>query len=139
MTLSIGFIGYSSTQFNAKMAKNIIERVFDSILSNYDNTEIEIVSGLTNVGIPAIVYDTASNLDIKTVGIACNLAKDYECFPVDEKIIVGTEWGDESKTFINRIDLLVKIGGGKQSDKEAEMFKIKKGNKGFFNFELPST
>ena len=33
-------------------------------------------------------------------------------------IIVGKEWGDESETFLNKIDCIVKIGGGKQSEKE---------------------
>lgn len=51
--------------------------------------------------------------DIKQLVLLVKKAKDYECFPVDEEIIVGKEWGDESETFLDRVDILVKIGGGK--------------------------
>jgi len=126
---SIGFVGYSQQEFDEDMAEGIIESFFAdwSFLTKGD-LEIEIVSGLTNIGIPALVYKIAKEKGYKTVGVACEKAKEYECFPCDEEIIVGEEWGDESDLFLNRIDMLVKIGGGKQSkeefDKAIMMHKI---------------
>ena len=57
------------------------------------------------------------------MGIACEKAKEYDLFPVDKKIIVGKEWGDESETLLNNIDVLVRIGGGKQSLREVKQFQ----------------
>jgi len=34
--------------------------------------------------------------------------------------LVGEEWGDESDTFLSMLDVMVKVGGGKQSVAEAE-------------------
>ena len=63
----------------------------------------------------------------KTIGIAPSRAKKVKrgVFNVDKEIIVGTNFGDESQTFIDYIDVLVRIGGGKQSREEVEMFKKK--------------
>jgi len=47
--------------------------------------------------------------------------QDYELFDVDEIIWVGKSFGDESQAFIDMIDVLVKIGGGEQSEKELQM------------------
>lgn len=133
--LSIGFVGYSGQKFDEDMANRIIKEFFDdwSHIMNKD-VDIEIVSGLTNIGIPKLVYEAAKERGYKTVGIACEKAKDYECFPCDEEIIIGKEWGDESDNFLNRITMLVKIGGGKQS--EAELTKALKMHKIVIEFPL---
>jgi hypothetical protein len=45
-------------------------------------------------------------------------------YPVDvPPIIVGDNWGDESKTFLDSIDMLVRVGGGKQSLEECNEAK----------------
>jgi len=118
--MKIGIIGYSAQKFDEDKAREIINMLYDS---NKNIPNITIVSGLTNIGIPKIAYEEAVKRDWKTVGIACEKANDYEIFPVDKKIIVGDDWGDESDTFLNSIDVLVKIGGGEQSKKEFEHAK----------------
>ena len=118
----IGVVGYSDDKkFNHNIGYALTLLALE--IASKDKDDIMIVSGLTNVGIPAIAYDIAKKNKWKTKGIACKLAEDYECFPVDEKEIIGDNWGDESETFLNSIDMLVRIGGGEQSEKETEMAK----------------
>ena len=120
--MRVGVVGYSTQKFDVKKAIEIIREVFDDIARKYGNN-ITIVSGLTAMGIPLLAYKEAKRRGWKTVGVTCEKANEYEQFPVDEKIIVGEEWGDESETFLSMIDVLVRIGGGKQSHKETQMAK----------------
>lgn len=123
--LRIGVVGYSDKKFDKDDAKLLLaEAIIDMIVDT--NTvkrvdEIQIVSGLTNLGIPAIAYEMAKKFKWKTVGVACKKAKEYEVYPVDKEIIVGDNWGDESRTFLENIDVLIRIGGGKQSLREVQM------------------
>lgn len=129
--MKIGIIGYSAQKFDEVEAKRLIELGLSSLgVQDYDI----IVSGLTNLGIPKLAYEIATERELKTVGIACKLAKEYDCFPVDEEIIVGDNWGDESETFLNYIEALIKVGGGKQSETEYEKFNGPK-----LEFELAAT
>jgi len=129
--MKIGIIGYSGQKFDEEQGKKLIELGLSNLgIQDYDI----IVSGLTNLGIPKLAYEIATEREMKTVGIACNLAKDYDLFPVDEKILVGDKWGDESETFLNYIEALIKVGGGKQSEEEYKRFKGPK-----FEFDLPAT
>ena len=122
--LKIGLVGYSDKKFDVDFAKSLVNiglltAVNENLKDNMPQ-DIFIVSGLTNIGIPALGYAFAKSIGWKTVGIACSKASEFECFPVDQTIIVGSEWGDESETFLNFIDALVRVGGGKQSLKEEE-------------------
>ncbi|MCK9435491.1 MAG: hypothetical protein M0R32_11990 [Candidatus Cloacimonetes bacterium] len=133
--LKIGLVGYSDKKFDKELAKKLVAiGLLKAAESQYDD-EIVLVSGLTNLGIPAIGYSFAKEQGWKTVGIACSKASEYECFPVDEKHIIGDDWGEESETFLNSIDVLVRIGGGKQSEKEEKMAMDK--DIPCFSFELP--
>lgn len=116
--MKYGFIGYSTAGFDQDQARRIIRKIFDSI----EKDSPQIVSGLTNIGIPGLVYQEATRRGLTTVGIACEKANEYECFPVDKKIIHGKEWGEESKIFLDSIDFLIKIGGGTQSREEFDKF-----------------
>lgn len=92
------------------------------------DVKFEMVGGLTDIGVNKYAYEQATRMKddvVKTVGFACSKASENPCFPVDEKHIIGTEWGDESDAFLDYIDVLVKIGGGRQSKKEWEMFTSK--------------
>jgi hypothetical protein len=117
--LRIGVVGYSATDFNERKAKKLVKKGFDSVLDNHSGTPC-VVSGLTNIGIPKIAYKEASNRGWKTAGVACNKAEDYETYPVDEKTIVGSDWGDESDEFLSQIDVLIRVGGGDQAIEETE-------------------
>ena len=97
---------------------------------------IEIVSGYTDYGIPALSYILAklyceksyNYMQCTTTGFAPKEALlDKRC-KVNKEIIVGEKYGDESDAFIDYIDVLIKIGGGEQSIKEFALFKSKKPN-----------
>jgi 2'-5' RNA ligase len=120
--LRIGVVGYCSQYFDKKDAKDKLEKIINKIVKN-NSLPVYIVSGLTNIGIMAIAYKVASENGYKTVGYACDKALDMELFDVDKKHIIGDKWGDESEEFINNIDVLIKAGGGEQSEKELKMAK----------------
>ena len=120
--INVGIVGYSAKKFDKKLARMLIEKALELLMRDAKD-ELVIVSGLTYLGVPAIAYDVAKEMGLKTVGVACSKAKEYECFKVDEEKIVGTEWGDESETFLKMIDIMIKIGGGKQSEEEAKRAK----------------
>jgi predicted Rossmann-fold nucleotide-binding protein len=133
---AIGVIGYSDKKFNEAHAKGLIDVGLRSLIKDLGQPikNIEIVSGLTALGIPLLAYKWATRKGIRTVGIACKKAEDYDCFDVDERIIHGDEWGAESKIFLDRCDALLRVGGGKQS--MAEALEFKKTGKPLFELEL---
>lgn len=119
----VGVVGYSSQKFDEKKAEELLKNEFEKLKQSGKN--ISIVSGLTDLGIPKIAYKLAKQFGFFTVGIACEKAYEYDCFPVDKKIIIGEDWGDESQTFLKQIEMLIRIGGGKQSLAEVEEAKKK--------------
>lgn len=133
--IKIGVVGYLEQKFDKTEAGDLIAGAFDAVAEKYPDRmvlpgrrgaggfEKVVVSGLTDLGIPALAYREAEKRGWRTIGIACKKAKDFKCFPVYTTHIVGEEWGDESETFLNSIDILVRVGGGKQSLKEASQFK----------------
>jgi hypothetical protein len=58
---------------------------------------------------------------MRTVGVSAKQALRVRAgvYPVDERVIVGDRFGDESDAFLARIDVLIRIGGGAQSRREA--------------------
>lgn len=122
--LKIGVVGYCPpTKFDEAQALRMINEAYDILAQKFPDSQKTVVSGLTNVGIPALAYGLAAKKGWKTIGIACKKARDFECFPVDDVLFIGREWGEESPVFLDSIDVLVRIGGGKQAHAEAEEFK----------------
>ena len=121
--ISVGVVGYSGAKFDENIAKALVALALKQIELQHPSNEYELVSGLTDMGIPSLAYREAAKLGWKTVGIACKKANDMACYPVDTEIIEGEDWGDESKTFLDNIDVLVRIGGGKQSKVETQKAK----------------
>lgn len=136
---SIGVVGYSNPHFNISKAESLLLLALTKTFKKYDvkPKDCQIVSGLTDLGIPAIAYRIAKHLHMYTVGIACSKADEYKVFPVDKKIIIGSDWGDESATFLKSIDCLIRIGGGKQSMEEVKTFKHHYPTD-VFEYELPT-
>lgn len=128
MSLNIGVTGYSAKKFDKLLAKTVLSLAIDIVMDIHRNgkEKIVIVSGLTDIGVPAIAYRIAEEMDYDTKGIACKKAHEYPCYSVDQEVIVGDDWGDESETFINSIDVLIRVGGGSQAHKEVEMALLKK-------------
>jgi hypothetical protein len=121
--------------FDEDAAKRAIVEAYDAIANEYPDRQITIVSGLTNVGILALAYAEAAKRGWRTVGITSKKALTYDCFPVDESQIVGEDWGDESPTFVACIDVIIRIGGGKQS--HAEVALIKEAGKPVYEYDIP--
>ena len=125
--LYVGISGYSAQKFDVIEARELIEEALDDIENEYiesgDYEEIVVVSGLTNMGIHKIAYEVADNRGYNTIGIAPEEVNEeaMELYPVDEIIIEGKTFGDESEEYIDIIDVLVTIGGGAQTMTEIEM------------------
>lgn|SRR5574344_630297 len=137
MSVNIGFVGYSKSDFDIDKANSIIDVIFNSIEEKYctdknKRINIRIMSGGTNLGIPKLVYEKAKRENEKygkwffLVGIIPREGKDYELYPCDYIKVVGNNFGDESKYFTDNIDVLYKIGGGNQSQKEYEMAQFRR-------------
>jgi len=124
-TVKIGIVGYSGKPFNTTLAQNILKSILVNLKTKYEDKNIELVSGYTNIGVPKIAYEIADDLGITTVGFSAKEALKVDCglYPVKKEIIIGKHFGDESKDFIKYIDVLVRIGGGAQSLKEVDLFK----------------
>lgn len=114
--MKIGFCSYSETSFDIQKANEIIKTIKQNI-----SDDDEIVSGATMYGIPKLVYNYFNKN--KKIGIMCKQGYDCELYPCDVIYSIGDNWGDESEFFIKYIDVLYKIGGGKQSIKEMKMAK----------------
>eukprot|EP01080_Neovahlkampfia_damariscottae_P004826 gene4826-8412_t len=121
--LKIGVVGFSREKYDKKEAIENIDLLISKMVSFYKPKEVEIVSGLTNQGIPKLSYEYALTMKYKTIGIAPTRAKFVKrgVFEVNKEIIVGKDFGDESQTFIDYIDVLIRVGGGKQSREEVEI------------------
>lgn len=141
----IGVIGYSKQDFNKAYAEMDMFLALHNVKHTYETKlqkkiRVDLVSGLTDMGIPGIAYRYVKSVFepnmVKTVGIACAKAKDFEQFPVDERHIIGTEWGDESDFFLDNIDCLIRIGGGDQSMGEVATFKSRYPEKLVLEYDL---
>lgn len=121
--LRIGVVGYSGQNFDEDEARVMLDKAFAKFDFEYDPESVEIVSGLTSLGIPKLAYELATHLGYLTRGVACKLANNYECFPCDIVEIIGDNWGDESEHFLATIDVLVRVGGGPQTMAETNIAK----------------
>lgn len=125
--LKVGVVGYSDDKvFDHNIARALLAIALDVVSEAHIADDYDLVSGLTNVGIPKLAYEMADKRGWKTTGITAKEAKQYECYPVGKEIIVGEKFGEESEKFIDYIDVLIRIGGGKQSLKETAMAKSAK-------------
>ena len=126
-SINIGVIGYSMQDFDKKKANDYLKTAFDLIEKQNPNGTKTVISGLTDLGIPALAYREAKKRNWRVEGIACTKALDYIWFPVSNVTLVNGNWGNESETFLNAINILVRIGGGEQSMREVEMAKKMRG------------
>ena len=121
--INIGVVGYSMQEFDKKKAIEYLKKAFDFIEKQYPDGKKSVISGLTDLGIPALAYRESVKREWRVEGIACSKALDYIWFPVSNVTIVGSNWGEESESFLKAINILVRIGGGEQSMREVEMAK----------------
>jgi hypothetical protein len=121
--LRIGVAGYSGRPFDQAEGQRLLVEALDQVVREHPAAAYTLVSGWTDLGIPALAYREAQRRGWRTVGVACPLAREYACFPVDEEHIIGAAWGDESAFFLANIDVLVRVGGGGQALREAAAFR----------------
>ncbi len=126
--MKIGIVGHSSNRIDEELGLALLETMISRLVASKANTgDVEIVTGLTNIGIPKLAYQIADKHRYVKVGISAQQAHEVNCgvYPVDKEIIVGKKFGDESDAFIEYIDYLIRVGGGKQSAAEVKLFKEK--------------
>ncbi|MDC3379244.1 hypothetical protein OAX78_03075 [Planctomycetota bacterium] len=130
--IRIGVVGFSRKHFDQATATRELRSILQELLATLlePHPDVEIVSGLTNQGVPRIAYQLARELNLKTVGVSARRALRVRAgvYPVDERIIQGEEFGDESEAFVNMVDLLIRIGGRPQSRHEVDLFRARHGN-----------
>lgn len=135
----VGVVGYSAKKFDVILAQKHLIDAFNHVYTLKNKKyghDICIVSGLTNIGIPALAYELSECFHWKTIGLACKKAIGEDCYPVDKQIIVGNNWGDESETLINLCDIMIRVGGEPQAMKEIEMFKERYPDKLVIEYDL---
>jgi hypothetical protein len=139
--ISVGIVGYCAPMFDHDLAREYLKTEFDQLakeqqaglgkvcfvsifFTSFDSlSQVKIVSGLTTAGVLGIAYTLAKEYNFITVGIAPKEALKYELFDVDEQIIVGEKFGEESQTFLQSLSRIIRIGGGPQSHNEIAMAK----------------
>jgi hypothetical protein len=132
----IGVVGYCPpTKFDESEARRMINEAYDEVVVYSGPAPIAIVSGLTNVGVLAIAYEEAVKRGWRTVGVACKRAMEHPLFPVDELLVVGENWGDESSAFVSILDAMIRIGTGKQSVRETDAVRAQ--GMPTFEYDLP--
>lgn len=138
--LRIGVVGFSRSQFDHDEARARLREGVAAALARAGvrPADAELVSGLTNQGVPKLAYELAAELGMRTVGVSARRALRVRAgvYPVDERVIVGEDFGDESEAFLDRIDVLIRIGGGPQSRREAEAFRARLAERGAAPTEL---
>lgn len=134
--MKVGVVGYCPpTNFDEEEAARMIVDAYDQIARDFSGKEIQIVSGLTNVGVLKIAYEEATKRGWKTIGVACKKAEDHPLYPVDESFVIGDNWGDESPTFLGMINAMIRIGVGLQSIRETEV--VKQRGEPVYEYDLP--
>jgi hypothetical protein len=132
----VGVVGYCPpTKFDENKARRMINEAYDEVVICSVPYPVAIVSGLTKVGVLAIAYEEAVKRGWRTVGVACKRAMEHPLFPVDEQLVVGDNWGDESPTFVSILDAMIRIGTGKQSIRETNAVRTQ--GLPTFEYDLP--
>lgn len=124
-TIKYGVVGFSRNQFDQEAAYQILHSIFQKIKQKHPHKTIEIVSGYTNMGVPKIAYELSEQFGFVTVGFSAKQALQVKSgvYPVDKVILKGLRFGNESEDFVRYIDALIRVGGGKQSRHETDLFK----------------
>ncbi len=127
--LKIGVVGFSRSQFDQDAAVVQLQEHLQTMFATWsvEPAQTELVSGLTNMGIPRLAYRIADELGMFTVGLSAKQALRTRSgtYPVAQRILVGDKFGEESEAFVAYIDVLIRVGGGPQSRREVELFRAR--------------
>ena len=121
MTYVIGVVGQTSKSFSME------EEVWEAVSAElnrigYGKKDVMVLGGLTDTpSAHRAAYILARHKGWKIGGIACEKAHGHKWFPMsndgDVLNIVGKTWGDEVQDFVDRVDILVRVGGGTPASK----------------------
>jgi hypothetical protein len=75
--LKIGVVGFSKESFEVEEANYFLKKLISKIISIHSPKQIEIVSGLTNQGIPKLSYLYAQQMKYETIGIQARNWKNF--------------------------------------------------------------
>lgn len=120
--LVIGFSGYASggEKYDYEEELKGVETIF-TVLQKEGHKISLVIHGGTREGIPAIANLVALEHAAESMGILPLRGLDWLCSPgMDYLVVIGTDWGDESKTLGEAPDLLFLFGGGKNSLKDCD-------------------
>jgi len=126
--LRVGLVGSSNEAFDHEAARFVLNAIFDSLAIQWTPhapASLALVGGLTDVGLCAIGYRLARDRSWSTRGVAAFAALSHAWFEVDQALFAGDQWGDESQSFLNEIDVLVRVGGGPQARREEAMARAR--------------
>jgi len=104
-------------RFKVKHARHQLEETLTELKERHGE-KLVVSSGATMEGVPKLVYEVCEELGIKAMGVACEKAIDYRLGEMRYLLIEGSNWGDESLTFLRTSDELFMIGGGGQAKRE---------------------
>lgn len=122
--LIVGITGYSSKQpIDWNAAKEVMKEQLIHLVQK-SSRKVIISSGATNTGVPAMAYDVAHELGIRTIGIACKKPLNQSDLKLTSSLstvfFFGDNWGSESKIFLETSEYMIGLGGGKQARVEIE-------------------
>jgi len=124
MTYVIGVIGQSSQ--SSAFEEEVWNKVSVELNRLGGNkTDVMVMGGLTDTpSAHRAAYHIARMKGWNVGGIACEKASKHKWFPMNQDgdvlKIAGKHWGDEMEEFINSVDVLIRVGGGKQQSEDVE-------------------
>jgi hypothetical protein len=93
--MRIGVVGFSQRRFDQEAARAHLCRFITGLPARPEAREgrVELVSGLTNQGVPKLAYEIATQLGLRTVGISARQALHARagCFAVDQSRLFEAE------------------------------------------------
>ena len=129
MTYVIGVIGQSS------QSSGYEEEVWNKVSTELNRagnnkSDVLVLGGLTDTpSAHRAAYYIARRKGWKVGGIACEKAAKSKWFPMNQDgdimKITGKHWGDEMEDFLSRVDVLIRIGGGRIAVEDAEKARVK--------------
>ncbi len=122
----IGVVGFSgSWRHNARAdAREVVADTLREWLSDRRRESegpIWCVSGATDLGVPALAYEAAHELDLCCVGVTAAAAMTYQLAKLDHLVPIGKKFGEESRVFVELCDEIWMFGGGPQSEAEIRL------------------
>lgn len=126
----VGVTGFSGQWSQAKIdgdaglasdvaaGRAALESVLSALKAKHGD-KLVVSSGATMEGVPKLIYEACEKLGIAAMGVISEKAYDYELGKMEYLIVQGTDWGQESATFLASSDELLMMGGGGQAKREA--------------------